>query len=269
MLTARIASPTPLQNTLLRALPPADLNRLVSSLQPVTLSLGEVLYESGERIEYCYFPTGAVVSSVYTTEDGATAEMDLVGKDGMLGIPVVLGGDSTHGRAVGLIEGAALRMPARLLQEEFARAGALQRLLLRYTLGLITRISQTAVCNRLHCIEQRLCRWLLLCHDRTESTVLLMTHEFIAHMLGGRRESVTVAAGLLQDMGLIHYCRGRIQILDRPGLEAKACECYRTVEDALDRILQRPGPESNRPAGIFGYGGEEKTSADQSYRAEP
>jgi CRP-like cAMP-binding protein len=229
------------------------------------LSLGQVLYETGERVEYCYFPTGAVVSSLYTMEDGATAEMDLVGNDGLVGTAVILGGDSTHGRAVGLIEGPAFRIQAKLLQQEFLRDGVLQRLLLRYTLSLITRISQTAVCNRLHCIEQRLCRWLLLCHDRSDSTTLHMTHEFIAHMLGGRRESVTVAAGQLQGFGLIHYCRGHIQILDRVGLEAKACECYRAVEDALDRIHQRRGTEYSHPAGVFGYGAQERRFAYQGY----
>lgn len=266
MLHARITTPTPSQNDLLRALPMPDLNRLWSHLQPVMLSLGEVLYETGERVEYCYFPTGAVVSSLYTMEDGTTAEMDLVGNDGMVGTAVILGGDSTHGRAIGLIEGPALRIHARLLQEEFVRDGMLQRLLLRYTLSLITRISQTAVCNRLHCIEQRLCRWLLLCRDRTDSPTLHMTHECIAHMLGGRRESVTVAARQLQDFGLIHYCRGRIQILDRIGLEAKACECYRAVKDALNRIHRRP--RCSPSAGVFGYSGEEEPLTDQSYGAE-
>jgi CRP-like cAMP-binding protein len=203
----------------------------------VTLALGEVVYEAGSRPEYVYFPTGAVVSLLYTMEDGATAEVGLTGNDGIVGVALFLGGDTTPNRAIVQIAGGALRMRARLLQDEFARGGPVQQLLLRYTQALITQISQTAVCNRLHAVEKRLCRWLLLSHDCVQSDQLAMTQEFIANMLGGRRESVTVAAARLQDAGLIQYSRGHITILDRPGLEVAACECYRIVRDEFDRLL--------------------------------
>jgi len=238
------------RNLLLCELPPAKRERLLPHLQPVTFSLGEIVCEPGERIACCYFPTNSVVSLLYTMQDGSTAEMGLVGNEGVLGIAVFLGGESTCSRALVAIAGDALRLPAKLLQEEFARPGPVQHLLLRYTQSLITQISQTAVCNRLHSVEQRLCRWLLLCHDRKNRSELVMTQELIANMLGGRRESVTVAAGHLQDAGLIHYCRGHIMILDRDGLESNVCECYRVVEDECDRLLGRkrkPGfstPES-------------------------
>lgn len=235
-------------NGLLCALPPAELEPLLPHLQPVTFSLGQIVYEPGERIECCYFPTDSVVSLLYTMQDGTTAEMGLVGNEGVLGVALFLGGESTCSRAVVPIAGDAFRLPAKLLQEEFARSRPLQLLLLRYTQSLLTQISQTAVCNRLHSVEQRLCRWLLLCHDRKNRSELLMTQELIANMLGGRRESVTVAAGHLQDAGLIHYCRGHITILDRVGLEAAACECYRTVEDEADRLIgRRRKPESSDP----------------------
>ncbi|HVP53837.1 MAG TPA: Crp/Fnr family transcriptional regulator [Candidatus Eisenbacteria bacterium] len=235
-------------NLLLRALPPAELEHLLPHLQPVTFSLGQVIYEPGERIEYCYFPTDSVVSLLYTTQDGTTAEMGLVGNEGVLGIALLLGGQTTCSRALVPLAGDAFRLPAEVLQTEFARAGLLQRVLLRYVLALIIQISQTAVCNRLHSVEQRLCRWLLLCHDRKNRSELVMTQELIASMLGGRRESVTVAAGHLQDAGLIHYCRGHITILDRVGLEAAACECYRAVENEADRLIGRKrGPESSNP----------------------
>jgi len=165
--------------------------------------------------------------------------MALVGNEGVLGVAVFLGGESTCSKALVTVAGEALRLPARVVKEQFVRSRALQHLLLRYTQALITQISQTAVCNRLHSIEQRLCRWLLLCHDRKNSSDLLMTQELIANMLGGRRESVTVAAGHLQDAGLIHYCRGRISILNREGLEATVCECYRVVEDEFERLFSR------------------------------
>ncbi len=222
----------------------------------MTCSLGQIVYEPGERIEYCYFPTDCVVSLVYTMRDGTTAEMGLVGNEGVLGVALFLGGESTCSRALVPIAGEALQLPAKLLQEEFARGGPLQRLLLRYTLTLITQISQTAVCNRLHSVEQRLCRWLLLCHDRKNRTELPMTQELIANMLGGRRESVTVAAGHLQDAGLIHYCRGHITILDRVGLEAAACECYCAVENEADRLIGRKRkPESSNPEAAFEVAG--------------
>jgi CRP-like cAMP-binding protein len=227
------------RNLLLCVLPQIEREHLLPHLQPVTFSLGQVVYEPGERIEYCYFPTSSVVSLLYTMQDGSTAEMGLVGNEGVLGVALFLGGESTCSRALVPVAGDAFRLPAKLLQREFAHSRPLQHLLLRYTQALITQVSQTAVCNRLHSVEQRLCRWLLLCHDRKNRSELLMTQELIANMLGGRRESVTVAAGHLQDAGLIHYCRGRISILDRPGIESAVCECYRIVEDEFDRLLGR------------------------------
>jgi len=225
------------ENRILSGLPPDDRVRLVRALQPVSFALGEVVYETGGHLEHIYFPTNAVVSLLYTMEDGSTAEMGLTGNDGVVGIALFLGGDTTPNRAVVQIAGDAFKMQARILREEFARGGPLQRVLLRYTQALITQISQTAVCNRLHSVEKRLCRWLLLCHDLVESERLEMTQEFISNMLGGRRESVTVAAGHLQDAGLIHYSRGHIAILDRKGLEAAACECYAIVRGEFDRLF--------------------------------
>jgi CRP-like cAMP-binding protein len=195
------------------------------------------VYESGGRIDYMYFPTTAVVSLLYIMEDGSTTEVGLTGNDGVVGVALFLGGETAPNRALVQIAGGAYKMKAKLLQEEFKRAGPLQRRLLRYTQALIAQISQTAVCNRLHSIEKRLCRWLLLCHDRVQTDEILMTQEFVSNMLGGRRESVTVAAGRLQDSGLIHYVRGHISILDRKGLEANACECYQIVKSEFDRLL--------------------------------
>ena len=227
------------QNFLLDSLPRTELDRLEVYLEPVYFPLGKTICESGERVDYCYFPTNSVISMLYTMRDGSTAEMGLVGNDGVTGVAALLGGGSTCSRAVVAVAGDAIKLPAKQLQKEFMLPGPLQTLLLRYTQAFITQVSQTAVCNRLHSVEQRLCRLLLLCHDRTIRSDLLMTQELIAHMLGGRRESVTVAAGRLQDAGLIHYCRGRINILDREGLESCACECYRIVEDEVDRLFSR------------------------------
>src|SRR5213594_1922695 len=227
----------PEKSLLLSALPEEEYKRLLPSLQHVAFSLGEVLYESGGHIEYVYFPTTCVVSLLYTMEDGSTAEVGLTGNDGVVGVALFLGGETAPNRAVVQIAGGAFRMKAKVLQHEFMRGGPFQRMMLRYTQALITQISQTAVCNRLHSVEKRLCRWLLLSHDRVRSDELLMTQEFISNMLGGRRESVTVAAGRLQDAGLIQYARGQIRILDRKGLEATACECYQIVRDEFDRLL--------------------------------
>jgi CRP-like cAMP-binding protein len=227
----------PVDNRLLAALPPADYARVQPHLQPVTFALGDLVYDAGGPQDFLYFPTTAVISLLYTMEDGSTAEMGLTGNDGVVGIALFLGGDTTPNRAVVQIAGEVLRIPAQRLQAEFKQGGAVQQVLLRYIQALITQISQTAVCNRLHAVEQRLCRWLLLSHDRVQSHELQMTQEFIAHMLGGRRESVTVAAGRLQDAGLIHYARGHITILDRPGLEATVCECYQVVKQEIDRLF--------------------------------
>lgn len=225
------------RNHLLAVLPDEDYQRLHPHLERVSFSLGQVIYESGGHLDYVYFPASSVVSLLYTTEDGSTAEMGLTGNDGVVGIALFLGGDTTPNRAIVQIAGGAFRMKAKILQQEFARGGALQQLMLRYTQALITQISQTAVCNRLHSVEKRLCRWLLLSHDRVKADELLMTQEFISNMLGGRRESVTVAAGRLQDAGLIHYSRGHISILDRKGLEASVCECYQVVKNETDRLI--------------------------------
>ena len=227
-----------IENRLLAALPSEDYTRLLRDLQPINVALGEVIYESGGHLDYIYFLTTCVVSLLYTMESGPTAEMGLVGNDGVVGVALFLGGETAPNRAVAQIAGGALRMKAKVLRDEFARGGPLQHLLLRYTQALITQISQTAVCNRLHSVEQRLSRWLLLCHDRVNSDELRMTQEFISNMLGGRRESVTVAAGRLHDARLIHYARGHIKIRDRKGLEAAVCECYRVVKNELDRLFE-------------------------------
>ncbi|HEY4046185.1 MAG TPA: Crp/Fnr family transcriptional regulator [Acidobacteriaceae bacterium] len=228
------------ENHLLGFFSSEELARLRPSMQQASFSLGDVLHEAGGRVDYLYFPTTCVVSWLCTTQEGSTAEIALVGNDGIIGLSVLLGAGTAAHRAVVQIGGNALKVPARVLQAEFARAGPLQRTLLRYTQGLITQIAQTAVCNRLHSVEQRLCRWLLLCHDRVNRSEILMTQEYLANMLGGRRESVTVAAGRLQDAGLIHYSRGHIKILDRGGLEEIVCECYQIVEDELDRLRLQP-----------------------------
>jgi CRP-like cAMP-binding protein len=220
-------------NRILQSLPSQDRARLLATVQPVSVALGEVVCEPGKLVDYVYLPTTAVFSSLYTTEDGATTEMFLVGSDGIVGVASFLGGGVTPNQDVVVVAGEALKMKASALRDEFRQGGALQALLLRYTQALITQISQTAVCNRLHAVEQRLCRWLLMCRDRVDHDDLEMTQEFISNMLGGRRETVTVAAGRLQDAGLIRYSRGHITIVDRRGLEALVCECYLVVETAV------------------------------------
>jgi CRP-like cAMP-binding protein len=225
------------RSRLLSALPAEEHRRLADDLQPLSFSVGDVVYELNERMEYLYFPTTSVISLVCTLEDGSTAEVGLIGNEGVVGIALFLGGGTMPNRAVVQIAGQALRLRAEIVQREFVRGGAFQRLLLRYTQALITQISQTAVCNRLHSVENRLCRWLLRSHDRVGSNTLMMTQEFLSHVLGGRRESVTLAARRLQKARLIHYARGHITILDRAGLEASACECYRIVKDEFVRLL--------------------------------
>ncbi len=226
-----------LQNHLLDALPGADYDRLKPHFEHVALKLGDVLYEPGGRMRYVYFPTTAIVSLLYVMADGASAEIAIVGNEGILGVSLFMGGESTPSRAVVQSAGYGYRMKAALLKDEFGRFGALMHLLLRYTQALITQMAQTAVCNRHHSVDQQLCRWLLLSLDRLASNELTMTQELIANMLGVRREGVTEAAGKLQTAGLISYRRGKIRVLDRPGVEARSCECYRVVKRELDRLL--------------------------------
>jgi CRP-like cAMP-binding protein len=226
-----------LQNHLLDALPAADYERLKPHFEHVTLKLGDVLYEPGGRMRYVYFPTTAIVSLLYVMEDGASAEIAIVGNEGILGISLFMGGESTPSRAVVQSAGHGYRMKAVLLKDEFGRFGVLMHLLLRYTQALITQMAQTAVCNRHHTVDQQLCRWLLLSLDRLSSNELTMTQELIANMLGVRREGVTEAAGKLQSAGLVSYRRGKITVLDRRGLEARSCECYQVVKKEFDRLL--------------------------------
>jgi CRP-like cAMP-binding protein len=225
------------ENRLLASLPADEYARLLPRLRQVSFSLGEVVYEFGGHLDYVYFPTTSIVSLLYTMENGSSAEMGLTGNDGVVGIALFMGGGTMPNRAVVQSAGEAIRMKAKVLQDEFALGGKFQHLLLRYTQALITQISQTAVCNRLHSVEQQLCRWLLLSHDRVKADELIMTQELIADMLGVRREGVTVAAGRLQDAGAISYVRGHIQILSRHQLEETVCECYQVVRDEFKRLL--------------------------------
>ncbi|MBA3240749.1 MAG: Crp/Fnr family transcriptional regulator [Acidobacteria bacterium] len=224
-------------NRLLAMLPGDEFERLQPHLEHVTFALGEVVYESGVQQSYIYFPTTAIISLLYMMENGSSAEMGVAGNDGLVGVALFMGGDSVPNRAVVQSAGDAIGMKTKVLREEFARGGTFQRLLLRYTQALMTQMSQTAVCNRLHTLEQQLCRWLLLSRDRLNTDELVMTQELIANMLGVRREGVTHAAQRLQESGLISYVRGRITILDRGGLEAAVCECYRVVRDEYERLL--------------------------------
>jgi CRP-like cAMP-binding protein len=225
------------QNNLLAALPAPDYERIAPHLERVSIPLGQVLYEPGITLGHVYFPTTAIVSLLYVMADGASAEIAVVGNDGVLGIALFMGGESTPSRAVAQSAGEAHRMKAELLKDEFNRFGTLMHLLLRYTQALITQMAQTAVCNRHHAVDQQLCRWLLLSLDRLAGNDLSMTQELIANMLGVRREGVTEAARKLQDAGLIRYSRGRITVLDRSGIELRACECYRVVKREYDRLL--------------------------------
>ena len=226
-----------LMNHLIAALPTEEFIRIKPSLEPVSLSLGEVIYESGEQLEYIYFPTTAIISLLYIMENGSTAEIGMAGNDGLVGIALYMGGSTTPSRAVVQSAGNAVRMRSLALKNEFSLGGVFQKILLRYTQSLMTQISQTAVCNRLHSVEQQLCRWLLINHDLLQSNKLIMTHDLIANMLGVRREGVSIAAGHLQQQGLIRYVRGTITMLDRDALERSACECYRVVKDEYDRLL--------------------------------
>ena len=228
---------SPLQNNLLAVLPRSEFDRVASHLELVSMRLGDVIYESGNQLRHVYFPTTSIVSLLYVMEDGASAEIAVVGNEGIIGIALFMGGESTPSRAIVQSAGYAYRLEAQLLKQEFNRAGPVMHLLLRYTQALITQMAQTAVCNRHHSVDQQLCRWLLLSLDRLPSNELTMTQELIANMLGVRREGVTEAAGKLQSAGLIHYSRGRITVLDRPGLEARSCECHAVVKKEFDRLL--------------------------------
>jgi CRP-like cAMP-binding protein len=229
--------PAPERNHILNALPLAAREHLYPHLKHVVMPFGMVLYESGAVLRHIYFPVDSIVSLLYVLSSGASAEIAVVGNEGILGISLFMGGETTPSRAVVQSAGYGYRLKAQLLKQEFNRAGPVLHLLLRYTQALITQMAQTAVCNRHHSVEQQLCRWLLLSLDRLSSDSLTMTQELIANMLGVRREGVTEAAGNLQRAGLIRYSRGRIEVLDRPGLEKAVCECYAVVKTEFDRLL--------------------------------
>lgn len=231
------ATPHPQENQILAALPAAERERLFPHLKRVQMPLGAVLYESGDTLRHMYFPTDCIVSLLYVLEDGASAEIAVVGNEGAIGVALFMGGETTPSRAVVQSAGFAYRLTGKRLKEEFNRHGQMLHVLLRYTQSLITQMAQTAVCNRHHSVHQQLCRWLLLSLDRLPSNTLIMTQELIANMLGVRREGVTEAAGKLQKLGVIRYSRGQITVLDRPKLEQLSCECYAVVKAETDRLL--------------------------------
>lgn len=233
----RLSDSHPKRNFLLAALPESDWQRWLPNLEAVDLPLGQVLYEPGATLSHVYFPTTAIVSLLYVMENGASAEIAVAGNEGIVGISLFMGGESTPSRAVVQSAGQAFRMKAQTLKDEFNRHGPVLHLLLRYTQALITQMAQTAVCNRHHSLDQQLCRWLLLSLDRLQGDQLVMTQVLIANMLGVRREGVTEAALKLQKAGLIRYARGRITVLDRAGLEKCTCECYAVVKKEYDRLL--------------------------------
>ena len=230
-------APEPRKNQLLAALPAAEWDRWLPQLESVEMPLGQVLYESGTTLSHVYFPLTAIVSLLYVMENGASAEIAVVGNEGIVGISLFMGGESTPSRAVVQSAGHGYRLNAQTMKDEFNRAGPVLHLLLRYTQALITQMAQTAVCNRHHTLDQQLCRWLLLSLDRLQGNDLVMTQELIANMLGVRREGVTEAALKLQKVGLIRYARGHISVLDRAGLEQRTCECYAVVKNEYDRLL--------------------------------
>jgi CRP-like cAMP-binding protein len=232
----------PRSNQILEALPADERSRLFPLLQPVELSLGMSLYESGDAQRHIYFPTDSIVSLLYVLADGASAEIAVVGNEGVIGVSLFMGGETTPSRAIVQSAGSAYRLTGRRLKEEFNRHGQMLHMLLRYTQALITQMAQTAVCNRHHSLDQQLCRWLLLSLDRLTGNHLEMTQELIANMLGVRREGVTTAAGKLQRLGVIRYSRGRITVLDRPQLESLSCECYAVVKKETDRLLPHHSP---------------------------
>jgi CRP-like cAMP-binding protein len=236
---------SPKQNHLLAALAPPDLARVSENLELIPLALGEVLYEPGGQLQHAYFPTTAIVSLHYVAESGASAEIAGVGNEGVVGISLFMGGDTTPSSAAVQTAGFAYRLPRRLLRDEFERAGPMLNLLLRYTQALIAQMTQTAVCNRHHTVDQQLCRWLLMTLDRIPSGELVMTQELVANTLGVRREGITVAAGKLQAAGLIRYRRGHMAVLQRAGLELLSCECYAVVKNEFKRLLTNM-PSNNR-----------------------
>lgn len=236
-LAAALCEPSPGQNHLLAALPPAEFDAILPSLEFIVMPLGEMIYVPGRQIHYAYFPTTSIVSLHYVTESGASAESAGVGNEGVVGVPIFMGGDTTSSSAVVQTAGHAYRMEAQLLKDEFNRGGFLQHLMLRYTQALMTQMAQSSVCYRHHSLEQRLCRWLLLPLDRCESSELVITHELVASILGVRREGITDAAGNLQRAGLISSRRGHISVLKREGLEESACECYAVVKKEMARLL--------------------------------
>jgi CRP-like cAMP-binding protein len=225
------------ENSLLAALPDAEWTRWLPQLERVEMPLGQVLYEAGDTLKYMYFPITSIVSLLYVMENGASAEIAVVGKEGLVGVSLFMGGESTSSRAVVQSAGHGCRLNSKVMKSEFDRAGPVLHLLLRYTQALLTQMAQTAVCNRHHSLDQQLCRWLLLSLDRLAGNELVMTQELIANMLGVRREGVTEAALQLQKVGLIRYARGRITVLDREGLERRTCECYTVVKREYDRLL--------------------------------
>jgi CRP-like cAMP-binding protein len=252
------APPNPRQNHLLAAIPEAEWKRFAPHLLPVQLTLGDVIYESGGDQSFVYFPTDAIVSMLYVMEDGSSAEIAIVGNEGLVGICLFMGGGTTPNRAVVQSAGHAFRMRGQHIRDEFVLAGPVQQVFLRYTQALVTQMGQTAVCNRHHSVDQQLCRWLLMSLDRLPSDELVMTQELIANMLGVRREGVTEAAGKLQRAGVIQYNRGRIRVLDRPRLEGMACECYEVVRREFARLLPWQqgyvAPKPVRTAGLHGAG---------------
>ena len=234
------SAPAPTQNLILAALPSVDYRRLLPQLELVEMGLGHSVYESGGHLQHVYFPIEGIVSLLYVTQGGNSAELAVVGREGMIGVSLFMGGETTPNRAVVQSACKAYRLPAHVLKAHFAEGGALQLILLKFTQALITQISQTAVCNLHHTVDQQLCRWLLLSLDRLPENRLQMTQELIANMLGVRRQGVTESAGKLEHEGLITYSRGLITVLDRPGLEKRSCECYAVVKSETERLLPRP-----------------------------
>jgi CRP-like cAMP-binding protein len=232
------SAPSPLQNHILKALPQAERERLFPHLKLVALPLGTVLYESGVPLRYLYFPVDCVISLLYVLENGASAEISVVGKEGLVGVSLFIGSETTSSRAIVQSGGSAYRLTGRRLMQESGRHGELLHILLRYTQSLLTQMAQTAVCNRHHSVDQQLCRWLLLSLDRLTANKLAVTQELIASLLGVRREGVTAAAGKLQKLGVISYIRGQITVLNRPRLEQLSCECYAVVKKETDRVLR-------------------------------